>query len=122
MAKKILIVDDDEGILQGFQAILESEGYEVTTLPDAECIHSLPKNRYPDLILLDVLLSGEDGRKHCKQLKTQEETNHIPVIMMSAAPNMEKSVKEAGADGYLKKPFEMDEVLEIIKMHTTNFN
>lgn len=116
MAKRILIIDDDEGILEGFQAMLESEGYDVMTSPDAECLESLSKENFPDLILLDVLLSGLDGRDVCKRLKNNSETKRIPVVMMSAAPGVEQSVL-ACADGFLKKPFEMDEVLAIAKKY-----
>jgi len=120
MPKKILVVDDDEGILQGFQAMLESFGYDAAICSNADCLFSFVSKHYPDLILLDVLLSGEDGRDLCKRLKAEEKTRHIPVVMMSAAPEMETSVKEACADGFLKKPFEMDEVLETITRFTGN--
>lgn len=117
MKKKMLVIDDDEGILDGFQAMLEDEEYEIITSQDPDYLFSLSKNQYPDLILLDVLLSGKDGRKLCRKLKEDNNTSKIPILMMSAAPDMEKSVKEACADGFLRKPFEIDEVLEAIKKH-----
>lgn len=117
MAKKVLVLDDDEGILEGFKAMLESEGYDVSTSTDPYHLQSIPASQYPDLILLDVLLSGEDGREVCKILKKHKSIRKIPLLMMSAALNMEQSVLEAGADGFLKKPFEMDEMLRIIDAH-----
>lgn len=114
MPKQILVIDDDEGILDGFQAMLEAEGYEVITCPNGEYLPSFSSKRYPDLILLDVLLSGQDGRKLCKQLKSQPDTKSIPVIIMSAALNIEESAREALANDFLGKPFDMDEVLQMI--------
>ncbi len=115
MGKTIMVVDDDEGILDGFEAMLEGEGYKVITSPDPDYLKSLNQD-YPDLILLDVLLSGVDGREVCKRLKNNKDTKHIPIILMSAAPDVEKSAKEC-ADNFLKKPFEMDEVLKVIKKY-----
>lgn len=117
MAKTILVVDDDEGILEGFTAMLESGGYVVQTANDATTLLRLAKNSSPDLIILDILLSGTDGRIICKKLKNQENTKHIPIIMISAAPNVKKSVKEAQADDYLSKPFEMEELFTIVKKY-----
>lgn len=117
MAKKILVIDDDEGILEGFRAILESAGYEVETSPDVEVLLNLSKDAVPDLILLDVLLSGTDGREICKQLKRQKKTKYIPLIMVSAAPGIEKTVKEAGANDFLAKPFEMENLLKKVERY-----
>ena len=111
----ILIIDDNEGILDAFQAMLESEGHKVTISQNAKVIKNFSDGQYPDLIFLDILLSGEDGRKICKILKRQNGTKKIPVIIMSAAMDMEESAKEANADGFLKKPFEMNEVLDAIR-------
>lgn len=115
MARKILVIDDDDGILEAFGAMLESTDYEAILSSDAEYLQTMTKQQHPDLILLDVLLSGQDGRKICQRLKANKRTQHIPVIMMSAAPVVEKTVKEqACADGFLRKPFEIEEVLQII--------
>jgi CheY-like chemotaxis protein len=109
---KILVVDDDEGILDAFRAMLENEKYIVEVSVNGETLLSLPRSSLPDLIILDVLLSGIDGRDICKELKKDPVTKKIPLIMISAYPNAEKSVKEVNADDYLKKPFEMEELLQ----------
>jgi CheY-like chemotaxis protein len=90
---------------------LEQEGYIIVTTDKAEYVERLHNDGLPDLILLDVLLSGKDGREIVKHLKSQEETRHIPVIMFSAHPNAEKTAQAAGADDFIAKPFEMDELL-----------
>ncbi|MFL5663740.1 MAG: PleD family two-component system response regulator [Ktedonobacteraceae bacterium] len=109
--KKILVVDDEIDILAFLQELLEQEGYIVATTDKAEYVERLHNGGLPDLILLDVLLSGKDGREIVKRLKSQEETRHIPVIMFSAHPNAEKTSQVAGADDFMTKPFEMDELL-----------
>lgn len=119
MAKKrnLLVIDDNEGILEAFQAMLEDAGYEVKTSTDADVLKKLTPQTAPDLILLDVLLSGADGRDVCKELRSHKDTENIPVIMISAHPGIERSVKESGATDFLTKPFEMDELLGIVKKH-----
>jgi DNA-binding response OmpR family regulator len=113
--KKILIIDDDEAILDAVKLMLEDSGYKV----DAEIKGSRIQKRVisfePDLILLDVLMSGLDGRDICKKIKNDPETNDIPVIMISAHPGAKESLKECGADGYLAKPFQFEDLLKIIK-------
>ncbi|HYK84617.1 MAG TPA: response regulator [Ktedonobacteraceae bacterium] len=112
--KKILVVDDEPDILEFLQVILEEEGYAVITTDKGEYVEALNNGGLPDLILLDMLLSGKDGREIVKQLKSQEKTKHIPVIMFSAHPSAEETARKAGADDFLAKPFEMDQLLEKI--------
>ena len=111
--KKILVVDDDLDILDAFQFLLEDAGYKVTTTEKGEYAENLHDTNggLPDVIILDVLLSGKDGRLICQKLKSQEETRHIPIIMMSAHPTAKQSVTQVGADDFLDKPFDADELL-----------
>ncbi len=109
--KKILVVDDEPDILEFLQDHLEEEGYTVVTTTKGEFVEKLHDGGLPDLILLDVLLSGKDGREIVKQLKRQEETRHIPVIMFSAHPSAEETARLAGADDFVAKPFEIDILL-----------
>ncbi len=118
MNKKVLVIDDDEGILSAFEAVLEGEDYTVETFSNPELLQTLHENNLPDLILLDVLLSGADGRDICRQLKNKPLTKDIPIIMISAHPGAAKTIKKAGADDYVAKPFEMDELLQKIAKYT----
>jgi DNA-binding response OmpR family regulator len=113
-AKKILVVDDDPDILDALQLALEDAGYEVTITEKGEYAENLRDTNggLPDVIILDVLLSGKDGRIICQRLKSQEDTKHIPVLMMSAHPNAQQSSKAVGADDFLAKPFDIDELLD----------
>jgi|SRR5579859_2223535 len=110
--KKILVIDDELDILEFLQELLEQEDYTVVTIDKAEYLEKLHDEGLPDLILLDVLLSGKDGREIVKHLKSQQETRHIPVIMFSAHPSAEGTARAAGADDFVAKPFELDELLE----------
>lgn len=114
--KKILVVDDDESIVEVVQLVLESEGYSVQTNTDGNLLPLLKKAR-PDLILLDMLLSGVDGRNICKKLKSDRETVHIPVIMLSAHSETNKAADASGADDYLEKPFDVDALIAIVERH-----
>ena len=64
-----------------------------------------------------LLLSGADGRVICKNLKAEDETRHIPIIMVSAHPSAGRSIREAGADEFLEKPFEMEALLNKVAKH-----
>jgi len=112
-AKKILVVDDDPDILDALRFMLEDSGYEVTTSEKGDYAENLHDTNggLPDVIILDVLLSGKDGRLICQKLKGQDETRHIPIIMISAHPNARQSVTAVGADDFVAKPFDMDELL-----------
>ena len=109
--KKLLVVDDEPDILEFLQIILEEEGYAVITSDKGEFLEQLHNGGLPDLILVDVLLSGKDGREIVKHLKSQGETKHIPVIMFSAHPSAEHTAREAGAEDFVAKPFEIDVLL-----------
>ncbi len=113
--KRILVVDDDEGILDAISLLLDEMGYEVAITPKGEETYKKIDEFHPDLILLDVLMSGSDGRDICKKLKNEVTTKNIPIIMISAHPSAAKSVFEFGANDFLAKPFETEDLLEKIK-------
>jgi DNA-binding response OmpR family regulator len=115
--KHILVVDDEPDILEFLQVILEEEGYTVVTSDKGEFLEQLHNGGLPFLILVDVLLSGKDGREIVKYLKSQEETKSIPVIMFSAHPSAEETARQAGADDFLAKPFDIDVLLAKIAQY-----
>ena len=110
----IIVVDDDAGILDALRIVLTAEGYAVTTMNSGETLLSIDKEHLPDLILLDMLLSGIDGRDICRELKKRTLTKHIPIIMFSAHPNAGRDVKRVGADGFVAKPFSIKDLLSTI--------
>ena len=114
MAKEsidVLVVDDDQDICIMVGAILKFAGYKVQQVSMIDKLSSILETIEPRLILMDMLLSGNDGRDICKRLKANEEQKNITVIMMSAHPDAEKSCAEAGADDFLAKPFDVDNFL-----------
>jgi CheY-like chemotaxis protein len=116
---KILVADDDPAILDSIKMMLEFCDYEVETLADGTVISKLKQDK-PELLLLDIWMSGTDGREVCKKLKATEDTRDIPVILISASRDIEKSTKDAGANDFLAKPFEMNDLLNKIEKHLTN--
>lgn len=114
--KKILVVDDDVGVLEMVQLALECEGYRVQTSLNGACFQQMHRD-LPDLILLDILLSGEDGRELCRQLKDDEKTRHIPVILFSAHFSRRDTTPLSGADAFLPKPFHLVELRDLVKRH-----
>lgn len=115
-AKRILIVDDDLAILEALELLLLDAGYEVDiTTKNGGYIQEIISRHMPDLIILDVLLSGHDGRDICRRLKGGEETRHIPVIMLSAHPTARETSLRAGADDFLAKPFNIEELLSKVE-------
>ncbi len=114
MKKKILITDDDEGVQDIFKLIFERAGYDVEIFGEAL---SILENNYkqPDLFVLDRQLSGQDGLKVCKFLKSQDSTKNIPVIIVSATPGIGKLAIEAGADDFIEKPFQIKDLLGVVQ-------
>jgi len=120
MSTKILVVDDDPDILEGISIILETEGYTVATNSEGEKTYERIKKFNPDLILLDVLMSGSDGRTICKNLKSKANTKKIPVIMISADPGAKSGSLKAGANEFISKPFEIDDLINAIRKFTVS--
>ena len=109
---KILIIDDDPDIRTVIDILLKKKGHEVETASRQEEVFDKLQSFDPAVVLLDVLLSGADGRKICKNIKENEKTRHIPVIMFSAHPSAADRISEYGADDFLSKPVNSDLLLE----------
>ncbi|MEO5782297.1 MAG: response regulator [Ginsengibacter sp.] len=110
--KKILVVDDDVDILNVVQLVLDANGFKVVATPNWQQINTHVDAFKPDLILLDVSLGTQDGRNICKQLKSNNNTKHISVILFSANHNIEKSLPECLADNFISKPFDINDLVE----------
>lgn len=119
MPDKILVVDDEKDILNLVKRKLERKGYQVIDALDGEIALQRVKTETPDLILLDVVMPGKSGFEVCKMLKTQKKTKLIPAIMFTSLGRDvdKKMANEAGAEGYIEKPFESEDLLAGIKMH-----
>lgn len=117
MNKKILVAEDDRSILEVVKIILEQEGYTTVYADKEEVIYKIIKDEKPDLILLDIWLGGSDGGKIAKTVKSDKQSKHIPIIMISANNETEKITKEAGANDFLLKPFNIEDLLNIVRKH-----
>ncbi len=109
---KILVVDDDIDILSVMEILLTMKGFEVEVTAKGENTFPKIETFKPDLILLDVLISGHDGRTICRKLKANKETMHIPVIMFSAHPGAAATIAEYGANDFIAKPFDVTSLLQ----------
>ena len=105
--KTILVVDDEEDILELVRYNLNKEGYNVETVQSGEDALERTRTLKPDLLVLDLMLPGMDGIAVCQALKSDAQTRHIPVLMLSAKGEEADVVRglELGADDYLTKPF-----------------
>src|SRR5450755_1412291 len=115
--KKIMVAEDDIGILEAMQIMLEDAGYEVITTVDGQTVQDVTED-LPDVLLLDIWMSGMDGTEICQHLKSQPRTQHIPIILCSANKDTQKLAKECGADDFIMKPFEMMDFLNKVKKYS----
>lgn len=114
MHKKILVVDDDDGIRDAIEALLLEFDYEVCLLGHADEIFETIDYYQPDLILLDVMLGGSSGITICATLKAEATTQHIPVILISAHYQFTSDYCGT-ADGFVSKPFDIKCLLQKIE-------
>lgn len=113
MAKRILIFDDDADILSICTYILEEQGWEVHTSQHCNNIDTTVRNIKPSVILMDNWIPDSGGVIATQTLKSQSDLKDIPVIYFSANNDIQTLAKQAGADTYLEKPFDLNE-LEIL--------
>lgn len=112
---RILIADDSSDLLEVMKYFLEEKGYTVETVTNKNELSSLIKSFSPDLIILDVFLSPEDGREICKELRRDRETKYLCILMFSASEKALENYKEYGADGIITKPFGLQNIIEKIE-------
>lgn len=109
---KIVVVDDDAAIQTLIKVNLEMQGHQVKTASDGIEGYALVQQEQPDLVILDVMMPNVDGYTVCQRIRKNPETEHIPVLMLTALGVVEDKVKgfDMGADDYLVKPFELPEL------------
>ncbi len=109
----ILIVDDEEDVVRPIAFRLNIQGYQVLLEPDGELGFETAVSEHPDLILLDIMMPGIDGLALCEILKSRDDTNDIPIIMVTAKTTVGDVEKAFAvrADDFVAKPFEWQELL-----------
>ena len=114
---RILIIDDDAAIAELLAVNLEMAGYEVSQASDGIKGQAMALQIQPDLVMLDLMLPRVDGFTVCQRLRRDERTGEIPILMLTALSQTENKVEgfNAGADDYLTKPFELEELLARVR-------
>lgn len=113
--KKILLIDDDPDVQTVIRSILQQHGYAVVSATRKDEAWQLLGEEQPSLILLDVLLSGDDGRELCREIKATPATKDIPVIMFSGHPSAGLQFETYGADDFIAKPLNTSTLLNKLK-------
>ncbi len=110
---QILVVDDEPHLRNAVHRILEKEGYEVTTAPDGETALGLVRAREPDVVLLDVIMPGMDGREVCRQVREFTKSTQIIYFTGKHEPGDPKGMRElrSEADAFLAKPATVKQIL-----------
>jgi len=114
MAKKILILDDDEDILYFCTVIFESLDFKVTSVSYTDKILELVEEAKPDIILIDNWMPGIAGNEATKILKSDSRFKQLPIVLFSAASNLPEIARTAGADAYIEKPFDLNDLENLI--------
>ncbi len=115
----VLVIDDDPAIVDALRMLLELEGIPTKGYSGGSILDVVKKVK-PSLLLLDVWLAGQDGRKLCGSIKSDQELGATPIILISAGGNLSSSAALAGADGFIEKPFDMDVVVSTVKKILTS--
>ncbi len=108
---RILICEDNEAIVQLTSFALQAEGYETDTAETTDQVLEKLNSSFPDLVLLDLNLPEKGGAFIIEHLRSKDETSHIPVLLFSAEEKLAEITKELHADGYVKKPFDVNELM-----------
>jgi DNA-binding response OmpR family regulator len=109
---KVLIIEDDKALLEFLLIFLEIKGFEIRAISSKKEVEFAVENFKPDVILLDVLLGGYDGREICKEIKTTNKA--VSIILLSANPKLLENYDECDADDAIEKPFDNDNILNTI--------
>lgn len=119
MKKRILVVENDSAILELITLVLHEEDYVVDAIPTEKNIFDHIVSFVPDAILLDIVMPTLKGTELCREIKAAEGTKHIPVIVLSTHPQIQK-VKEVCADEVVEKPFDIDGLLGVLDAQLRN--
>ena len=115
LRKTIMVADDDQDILDMLTTVLVFNGYHVFASFNGETLKQLGSEYMPDLLLLDIRMSGLNGVEECMRIKKQPETHNLPIVLISANHDLPEAAEAAGADGYVPKPFNVKQLLEVVK-------
>lgn len=117
MTQHILVVDDDKEVREIVLFVLSHHGFSVATASNGQLMREALAQRLPDVLILDVMMPGEDGYHLCSLLRSDPHTQHIPIIMMTAHDEdiYERISRDLGVSGHLTKPFHPLVLVEHVK-------
>jgi DNA-binding response OmpR family regulator len=109
---KIVVIEDNPDIVDVVDYILSGNGHEMISCKDGSIAAKLD-NINPDLVFIDEYLPVKRGSDICKHIKANPRLKHLPVILISTIPHLEKIATQSGADAYLEKPFELNDLIAL---------
>lgn len=112
----VLLIDDDADICIMMESILNFSGYNIEYCSTQEKLWQMLSTTQPRLLLMDMFLSGSDGRDICRKIKSDPQNSSIKIMMMSAHPDGKEICLEAGADDFLAKPFDLDDFTNKVEL------
>ncbi|PWK79262.1 two-component system response regulator MtrA [Mucilaginibacter oryzae] len=115
--KRIMICDDDEGILDMLEIVLEGSGYTIIPVQNSLHIYDVIEREHPDLLLLDLWMPVLSGDQVLRSLRKNPQTNQLPVIVISASRDGQQIAADAGATDFMAKPFDLDFLLKKIEQY-----
>ncbi len=117
MAKRVLLAEDEPNIVESLTFLLERAGFKVEVQSDGRQVVSSAKADAPDVLILDVMLPGLDGYEILRQLRADERSESLPVLMLTAKGQREdrETALEHGADLFMTKPFANSEIVAAVK-------
>jgi CheY-like chemotaxis protein len=117
--KRIMVIEDHKIIRDGMRELLETEGFNVQCAANGhEAIQMLRMNPpLPSLILLDIAMPVKDGFKFREEQQLDENLAHVPVLVMTAEDNVETKAQQLNAVGFIRKPFDIDYIVKIVRQH-----
>ena len=118
---KLLIVDDSADLLSALKMFLEKKGFTVNTTSDHRLLKDQIRQLNPDLLLMDIFLSGQDGRELCRKLREDKKAQPLCIMLFSASQEALKNYKHYGADGCIQKPFNLKDLIDQINFVHGNY-
>ncbi|MBC7915497.1 MAG: response regulator [Pyrinomonadaceae bacterium] len=120
MDKRIVVIEDEDNVRETLELLLSNAGFTVRSSSTGKDVFNIIDEFNPDVILLDVMLEDMDGRDICRSIKTNPHTSHIPVLMLSAVPEVYNAIAEVGANDVISKPFDEYTLINRIERQLSN--
>lgn len=117
MNKTILVCDDDQDILEMLVLVLETYGYNAVAESSSPNLFNAIKKEHPGLVIIDLWMPLMSGDEVVKQLRKSPETEHLPVIVISASINGKETADNAGADHFISKPFDIVNLIDKVERY-----